>query len=106
MSEARTPVVVTNKTGYVYVVAGLTALGGSALTMDAAVRNAVELLNVPLHAAVRMATSTPAAVRGLSEKGRISAGADADLVLLSGDGVARETIVAGEIVHELRKEAP
>lgn len=74
-------------------------LAGSALTMDRAVRNAVEFLHIPLHAAVRMATETPARILGMAGKGRIIPGADADLVLLAPDGSVEETIVAGETVY-------
>src|SRR5215207_3044976 len=70
-------------------------LAGSALTMDTAVRNAAEMLRIPLHDAVRMATETPAEVLGMPEKGRILPGADADLVVLGAEGKIEETIVAG-----------
>ena len=49
-------------------------LAGSALTMDQAVRNAVEFLGIPLEDAVRMASETPARILGLSEKGRVAPG--------------------------------
>lgn len=79
-------------------------LAGSALTMDAAVRNAVEMLGIPLHEAVRMATETPAKVLGIGEKGRIVSGADADLVVLGPDGHVEETLVAGKPFYERGKE--
>jgi N-acetylglucosamine-6-phosphate deacetylase len=74
-------------------------LAGSALTMDQAVRNAVELLRTPLQEAVSMATQTPAEILGMPGKGRIVPGADADLVLLAPDGAVYETIVGGEAVY-------
>ena len=79
-------------------------LAGSALTMDGAVCNAVEMLRVPLHEAVWMATETPAEVLGRTGKGRIVSGADADLVVLTPEGIVEETIVAGETVYR-RKES-
>jgi len=79
-------------------------LAGSALTMDRAVRNAVELLRIPLQDAVRMATETPAAVLGTPRKGRIVPGADADLVVLTREGKVHETIVAGETVYRMEEE--
>jgi N-acetylglucosamine-6-phosphate deacetylase len=57
-------------------------LAGSTLTLDRAVRHAVNL-GVSLSDAVRMATLNPATVLGLeARKGILAAGADADLVLL------------------------
>jgi N-acetylglucosamine-6-phosphate deacetylase len=74
-------------------------LAGSALTMDQAVRNAVRFLGIPLEDAVRMVSETPAKVLGLSAGGRVVKGADADLTILSQDGVVEETIVAGESAY-------
>ena len=57
-------------------------LAGSTLTLDRAVRHMVNL-GVGLADALRMATSNPAGVIGLSaRKGILAAGADADMVLL------------------------
>jgi N-acetylglucosamine-6-phosphate deacetylase len=47
---------------------------------------------------VRMATQTPADALGLQRKGRVAAGADADLVVLDAELRVRRTLVAGEIV--------
>lgn len=80
-------------------------LAGSALTMEQAVRNAVEFLDIALEDAVRMASETPAIILGLSDKGRVVPGADADLVVLSAAGVVEETIVAGEILYDRRGES-
>ena len=71
------------------------SLAGSVLTMDAALRNAAGFLNIPLHEALRMITSTPAALLGLPARGKIAPGADADLVVLSAEGEVLETLVAG-----------
>jgi N-acetylglucosamine-6-phosphate deacetylase len=79
-------------------------LVGSALTMDQAVRNGVKLMSIPLKDAVRMASETPADILGLFEKGKITPGADADLVVLSTEGMVEETIVAGETVYDGRGE--
>jgi N-acetylglucosamine-6-phosphate deacetylase len=58
-------------------------LAGSTLTMDRALRHAVEI-GVPLPEAVRMATLLPARRLGLAgKKGVIAPGADADLVVLT-----------------------
>jgi N-acetylglucosamine-6-phosphate deacetylase len=79
-------------------------LAGSVLTMDAALRNAARFLDIPLHEALCMTTSTPAAILGLPAKGRITPGADADLIVLSAEGEVRETLVAGRTVYGPRKD--
>ena len=76
-------------------------LAGSGLTMDLAVRNAIELLGVDLPQAVRMAGANPAEVLGLGGcKGQIKEGFDADLVLLDESLKVRQTWVGGECVFD------
>lgn len=59
------------------------SLAGSVIALLDGVRAAVRLAGIPLADAVRMASTTPAAVLGLSaKKGSLLAGADADLLLL------------------------
>lgn len=61
-------------------------LAGGAIPLLEAVRTAVREAGLPLPVAVRMATATPAAALGLEgRKGRLAAGADADLLLLGPD---------------------
>ncbi len=57
-------------------------LAGSVLTLDRAVRNMLGFTGLGLKDVVRMATLNQALLMGLEKKGRIAAGADADLVLL------------------------
>jgi N-acetylglucosamine-6-phosphate deacetylase len=59
------------------------ALAGSAARMIDLVRRMVQEVGVPLHEAVRMATETPARAMGWTEKGKLTVGMDADLVVLS-----------------------
>ncbi len=59
-------------------------LAGSVLTLDGAVRNMVRFTGLPLREVVKMATLNQARLLGLARKGRIAAGTDADLVLLTG----------------------
>jgi N-acetylglucosamine-6-phosphate deacetylase len=60
-------------------------LAGSALTLDRALRN-IFALGVPMIDAVRMLTYQPAKLLGLEKrKGVLTAGADADLVLLDAE---------------------
>jgi N-acetylglucosamine-6-phosphate deacetylase len=61
------------------------AIAGSTLTMAAAVRFAVRTAGLPLLDVVRAATSTPAAVLGLSDVGALVTGRRADLVVLDHD---------------------
>lgn len=73
-------------------------LAGSVLRMDQAVWNATGW-GVPLGHAVRMASTTPARVLGLQDRGELRAGLRADLcVLVSGRAVL--TLVAGRVVWE------
>lgn len=59
-------------------------LAGSTLTMQRAVQNMVELAGLPLEMVVPLATEVPARIIGARErKGKIAAGYDADLVVLS-----------------------
>ncbi len=80
-------------------------LAGSALTMDQAVRNGVKFMGIPVEDAVRMASETPAEILGMFENGSLTPGADADLVVLSTEGMVEETIVAGETVYHGRGES-
>ncbi len=60
------------------------ALAGSTLTMRRAVQNMVELAGLPLETVLPMATEVPARILGVdNRKGRLDAGYDADVVVLS-----------------------
>ncbi|TMG04887.1 MAG: N-acetylglucosamine-6-phosphate deacetylase [Chloroflexi bacterium] len=75
-------------------------IAGGASTMDRIVRNVVEWGVAGLTDAVRMASTVPARVLGLSErKGRIVPGYDADLVALDSDLNVAMTWVAGRLVY-------
>jgi N-acetylglucosamine-6-phosphate deacetylase len=73
-------------------------LAGAALDMASAVRNCVRLLDVPLTAALRFASTEPARFLGLGEKlGRLAPGYRADLVAFDPDDISVvETWVAGD----------
>ena len=71
-------------------------LAGSALTMDAAVRRAVDWLGIPPAAALQMASEAPRASIGLAPAG-LRTGATADLVLLDPHLHPRMTLVAGVV---------
>lgn len=65
--------------------------------MNEALRYTVET-GIPLIDAVRMASTTPANILGLQEKGVITSGFDADLVLLDDEFKVRWTMVDGQIL--------
>ncbi len=61
------------------------ALAGSTLTMDAAFRRAVHDVGLPVELASHYASAVPARVLGLTDRGTLTPGARADLVLLDDD---------------------
>jgi len=73
---------------------GSETLAGSTLTLDAAVRNAAERLDIDLERAIQMATLAPAMNTGLSA-GVIELGRPADLVALDDDLKVLATWVDG-----------
>ncbi len=69
-------------------------LAGSTLSMQRAVHNTVGL-GVPVERAVEMATTIPADVLGLSDRGRIAPGTRADLVALDPETLAVRAVWLG-----------
>ncbi|MBB6099300.1 N-acetylglucosamine-6-phosphate deacetylase [Deinobacterium chartae] len=69
-------------------------LAGSVLTLDRALRNAVSC-GVPLAAASRMLSDTPARYLGLGDRGRLEAGLRADIVVFNAQLDLEEVWVAG-----------
>src|SRR5438094_6879718 len=80
----------------VCLLANRSALAGSASQIIHLVRTMASKVNVPLHEAIAMATKNPARAIGLKPKGRLSVGADADLVILSPNLEVSQTFVGGE----------
>lgn len=72
-------------------------LAGSTLTMDRALRVCTQA-GVPLEHAVRAASTTPARLLGLHDRGRVQVGARADLVLLTPDFEVEHVWVGGDAV--------
>ena len=76
-------------------------LAGSGLTLNTAVKNAIDLLGVDLPQAVRMASANPAKVLGMeTTKGRIEVGFDTDMVLLDENYNVIQTLIEGECCFE------
>jgi len=76
---------------------GSKTLAGSTLTLDTAVRNAAERLDIDLERAIQMATLAPAMNTGLSA-GVIELGRPADLVALDDNLRVLATWVDGESI--------
>ncbi len=74
-------------------------LAGSTLRMDRAVANLVRW-GIPLVDAVRSASTTPARLLGLSDRGALVPGMRADLCVLDEAFCPVLTLVAGEVVYE------
>jgi N-acetylglucosamine-6-phosphate deacetylase len=71
-------------------------LAGSALDMAGAVRNAVQMLGLPLDEVVRMASTYPADFLGLgASHGRIAAGYQADLVAMDDNYRVQQSWIGG-----------
>lgn len=86
---------VTKRDGGVFLDHG--TLAGSALTMDQALANLLDL-GLPLDEVSRRMSTYPADFIGRLDRGRIQAGAWADLLLLDGAHRLLEVIIEGETV--------
>ncbi|HEX8278999.1 MAG TPA: amidohydrolase family protein, partial [Segetibacter sp.] len=76
------------------------SFAGSVATTDRLVRSMVFMADVPLIDAIRMITTTPARILGISDKkGALVAGKDADIVLFDSSIEIEMTIVKGRIVY-------
>ena len=75
-------------------------LAGSALTMDRGMANLLRWLELPPEQIWAMGTLNPARILGLTRKGRLDAGADADLVLWENDLRPAQTWVGGICTYE------
>ena len=74
-------------------------LAGSALTMNVGIANLHRWLKIPSEQIWAMGSANPARLMGLTTKGVIAVGADADVVLWNADFTATHTWVAGELVY-------
>ena len=74
------------------------ALAGSVLTMDVAVGNVMRMAGVGMATALRMGSSTPAAMLGVGERTQVRVGAWADLCRWGGDGKFVGTVLRGVAV--------
>lgn len=77
------------------------SIAGSTLTMAHALANVVRVVGVDLVDAATMAATTPAAWHGLAGRGRIEAGAHADLVVVDDEPAVRRVMRAGRWVDPI-----
>ena len=80
----------------VCLLADRSALAGSTSRMIDRVRAMVNQVGIPLEEAVGMASTNPAREVGLTSKGKLERGADADFVVISPELEVRQTFLAGE----------
>lgn len=80
-------------------------LAGSALTMDVGIRNLLRWLPLPPEQVWAMGTLNPARLLGLTRKGQIAPGADADLVLWDEDLKVVKTWVGGRCCFDREEVA-
>lgn len=85
---------------------GTQTLAGAATDLAQCVRNLVEWANITLAQAVKTVTHNAAASLGVSDKGNLHAGSDADLVVLDDDGHVLQVFKLGvEVATETRLAA-
>lgn len=72
-------------------------LSGSKLTLLKAVQNCVEQVQIPLGEAIRMASTYPAKVMSLANRGKIEPGCEADLTIFSEDYQIKYSVLKGKV---------
>ncbi len=72
-------------------------LAGSVVPLDAAVRNLIAFTGCSVPDAIATVTSTPAAVLGLADRGRLATGARGDVVVLDPELHIVATVAGGEV---------
>jgi N-acetylglucosamine-6-phosphate deacetylase len=88
----------------VCLLADRSVLAGSASRMIDLVKAVIDVVGIPLHEAIAMATENPAISVGLETKGRLAVGADADFVVLSPKLGVLRTFSDGEEVFSFEKK--
>ncbi|MEO8414330.1 MAG: N-acetylglucosamine-6-phosphate deacetylase [Ginsengibacter sp.] len=75
-------------------------LSGSKLTLLKAVKNCVDHAEIPLDESLRMASTYPALVMKLSDRGKVEPGLKANLTIFSEDFQPKYTVLNGEIIKD------
>ena len=80
-----------------------TAFAGSVATFDRLVRNMINMAEVPIHEAIKMATKTPAKIMNFTDRGTLTPGLRADIILFN-DNIDVSLVMVGgkEIYHKGR----
>lgn len=76
-----------------------TAFAGSVATFDRLVRTMINMAEVTVADAVKMATKTPARILGLTTKGQLAEGFDADIVIFDENVNVNRTVIGGKTVY-------
>ncbi len=77
------------------------SFAGSVATADRLVRTMLSMTGIPMTAAIKMITATPARIMGVQvKKGDLSVGKDADIVIFDEDVNIEMTIIKGKIVYK------
>lgn len=76
-------------------------LAGSIIAQDQALRNLMAFTGCSLGEALATFTSTPARVLSLTDRGSLTPGAIADVVLLTPDGMVHKTIARGNVLYSI-----
>ncbi|MCE5317273.1 MAG: N-acetylglucosamine-6-phosphate deacetylase [Parachlamydia sp.] len=84
--------------GNIVTLRGTHTLAGSVLGLDQAVRNLRAWTGCSIAEALEAASLKPAKLLGLTQKGRLDIGADADLVILDRDLFVQSTYSGGELL--------
>lgn len=78
-----------------------TAFAGSVATADRLVRTMITAAGIPLSETIRMMTITPAAIIGVDrQKGSITPGKDADVIVFDDNINIQMTMVKGKVIHK------
>ncbi len=81
-----------------------TAFAGSVATFDRLVRNMINMAEVPVHEAVKMATKTPAKIMNFTDRGTLTPGLRADVILFNDNIDVSFVMVGGKIQYERKDE--
>ncbi len=77
------------------------SFAGSVATTDRLIRTMINMADVPLLEAVKMASQTPANILGLgASKGSLISGKDADIVIFDSNINVSTTIVQGRVIYK------